>query len=234
MNQEPNQSFSEQSRQAREATQRLRRRMIIVLICLGVFAVVAMPLISWLEALENQSAKEEIVTGKPNTIIFYEPDWELDIMKEKGYLALDRSVYFHDARYGLTEVVDESNKDKYGPAVSMLYRMIEYIIAGDHESYNALLSENYFKTEGNEAEAPFTMQQVYDIKLTLIKESEPELNGKRFKQYEFQVEYRIRHNNGTFRTDIDEGESRKQYFVLSDSTTGEVMIDQILEYVYKP
>ena len=188
MNQEPNQSFSEQSRQAREATQRLRKRMIVVLICLGVFAVVAMPLISWLEALENQSGKEEIVTNKPNTIIFYEPDWELDIMKEKGYLALDRAVYFHDARYGLTEVVDESNKDKYGPAVSMLYRMIEYIIAGDHESYNTLLSENYFKTEGNEAEAPFTMQQVYDIELTLIKESEPEANGKRYKQYEFQVE----------------------------------------------
>ena len=77
------------------------------------------------------------------------------------------------------------------------------------------------------------MQQLYDIKLTLIKETEKTEDGKRYTQYEFEVEYRIRHNNGTFRTDIDEGESKKQYFILSDSTSNDVLIDQILGYVYK-
>lgn len=232
MNQDQN-SFAEQSRQAREATQRLKKRMIIVLICLVVFAVIALPLISYLEKLEENPKQEEIQTVKPSTFIPYEPDWDLDIMKEPGYLALDRSVYYCDARYGITEVLDEKNQDNYGPAVTLLNRMIGYIIHGDHESYNELFSANYFKTEGNEPEAPFTMQQLYDIKLTLIKESEKNENGRKYTQYEFEVEYRIRHNDGTFRTDIDEGESKKQYFILSDSITGEVQIDQILGYVFK-
>jgi hypothetical protein len=47
------------------------------------------------------------------------------------------------------------------------------------------------------------------------------------------VEYRIRNNNGTFRTDIGHDESRKQYFVLSDSTSRDVLIDQILGYKYR-
>ena len=39
MNQTPN-SFEEQSRQAREATRRLKKRMIIVLVCLVAFTVI--------------------------------------------------------------------------------------------------------------------------------------------------------------------------------------------------
>ena len=232
MNQEPNQ-FVAQSRQAREDTLKLRRRMIIVLVCLAIFALLAMPLISYLETLEQTSAAPEAETLKPSTIIFYEPDWDLDIMKEAGYLAKDRSVYYCDARYGYTEVLTEKNKDKYGPAVSVLNTMIDCIIRGDHESYNELFSENYYNTEGNEPEPPFTMQQLYDIKLTLVSETTKSQNGKTYTQYEFEVEYRIRQNNGTFRTDIDEDESRKQYFVLSDSLTADVMIDQIIGYVYK-
>ena len=232
MNQEPN-HFAEQSRQASEATKRLKKRMVIVLICMVVFVAIALPLISYLETLEKFPEQEPIQTHKPNTFIPYEADWDLDIMKEEGYLAKDRNVYYCDSRYGITEVLDEKNKDKYGPAVSLLNTMIGYIIHGDHESYNELFSENYFKTEGNEPEEPFTMQQLYDIKLTLIKETEKTEGGRRYTQYEFEVEYRIRHNNGTFRTDIDEGESKKQYFILSDSTSSEVLIDQILGYVYK-
>ena len=106
--------------------------------------------------------------------------------------------------------------------------MIERIIAGDADGYNDLFSSNYY--ENNDPEPPFTMQQVYDIKLTKVKEMQ---TSQGYTQYEFDVEYRIRHNNGTFRTDIDEGESRKQYFVLSDSTSKKVLIDQILGYNYQ-
>lgn len=227
MNQEP-QNFEEQSRQARQATQKLKRRMIIVLACLAVFTVIAIPLISFLDRLETRKKEEEVETRKESTIIFYEPDWELDIMKEPGYLALDRTIYYCDAQYGMTEALDEKNKDDYGPAVILLTKMFEYIIAGDADAYNRLLSTNYL--ENHDPERPFTMQQVYDIKVTKIKETNMAAG---YTQYEFEVEYRIRHNNGTFRTDIGEGESRKQYFVMSDSTSREVLIDQILGYNYR-
>jgi hypothetical protein len=226
MNQEP-QNFEEQSRIARESTKRLKRRMIVVLVCLLAFTVIAVPLISFLDRVEAKEKEQEIETRKESTIIFYEADWELDIMKDPGYLAMNRTIYFCDDRYGLTEALDDKNRDDFGPAVEVLCEMIEYIIAGDADGYNQLLSSNYF--DKHEPEPPFSMQQLYDIKLTKIKETEMEAG---YTQYEFEVEYRIRHNNGTFRTDIGDGESRKQYFILSDSTSKDVLIDQILGYRY--
>ena len=222
------QNFEEQSRQARESTKKLKRRMIIVIGVLIAFTVIAIPLITYLDYLDTKKNGEEIETRKDSTIIFYEPDWELDIRKEPGYLAMDRTVYYCDAQYGFTEALDEKNLRDFGPAVVVLNEMINCIIAGDADGYNRLFSENYYAN--NDPEPPFTMQQVYDIKLTKVKETEMEAG---YTQYEFEVEYRIRHNNGTFRTDIDDGESRKQYFVLSDSTTREVLIDQILGYRHK-
>ena len=227
MNQEP-QNFAEQSRQAQESTKRLKRGMIVVIIVLVAFAVIAIPLISYLDKLETQEQEEPVETKKESTIIFHEPDWDLDIMKEPGYLALDRTVYYCDTQYGLTVALDEKNRDDYGPAVEVLTRMIELIIAGDNEGYNELFSSNYY--ENHDEEPPFTRQQLYDIKLTKVKETNV---SDGYTQYEFEVEYRIRNNNGTFRTDIGDGESRKQYFVLSDSTSKDVLIDQILKYNYR-
>ena len=228
MNQDPK-NFEEQSRQARESTQKLKRRIITVLVCLAVFAVIAIPLISYLDTLETKKkAEQEGETRKDSTIIFYEADWELDIMKEPGYLAKDRTIYYCDAQYGFTEALDDKNRDDYGPAVIVLCEMIERIVAGDADGYNKLLSTNYLAN--HEPEPPCTMQQVYDIKLTKVKETNM---SEGYTQYEFEVEYRIRHNNGTFRTDIGDDESRKQYFVLSDSTSRKVLIDQILGYKYR-
>ena len=227
MNQEP-QNFEEQSRQARESTRRLKRRMVIVLVSLLAFTVIAVPLISFLDQLGTQKKEEAVETRKESTIIFYEADWELDIMKEPGYLAKDRTIYYCDAQYGLTEALDDKNRDDFGPAVELLANMIDLIIAGDADHYNELFSSNYFAN--HDPEPPFTMQQLYDIKLTKVKETQM---SEGYTQYEFEVEYRIRQNNGTFRTDIGDEESRKQYFILSNSPSREVLIDQILGYKYK-
>jgi hypothetical protein len=106
--------------------------------------------------------------------------------------------------------------------------MIECIIAGDSDGYNRLFSSNYYRN--HDPEPPFTMQQLYDIKLTKVKEFETD---EGYTQYDFEVEYRIRQNNCTFRNDIGEDESKKLYFVLSNSTSQNVLIDQIIGYNYK-
>ena len=147
MNQDPK-NFEEQSRQAMESTQKLKRRIIIVLVCLAVFAVIAIPLISYLDTLETKKkAEQEGETRKDSTIIFYEADWELDIMKEPGYLAKDRTIYYCDAQYGFTEALDDKNRDDYGPAVIVLCEMIERIVAGAADGYNKLLSTNYLANQ---------------------------------------------------------------------------------------
>jgi hypothetical protein len=108
--------------------------------------------------------------------------------------------------------------------------MIRAVINGDADAYNALFSSNYYKN--HDPEPPFTMQRLYDIKLTKVSETLVAGEKGKYTQYEFEVEYKIRLNDGTYRTDIGHDESKKQYFVLSDSVTGEVLIDQILEYNY--
>jgi hypothetical protein len=227
MNQDPL-NFEEQSRQARESTRKLKQRMIIVIICLAVFTVIAIPLISFLDNLEKQQSVDELESKKESTIIFFEPNWELDIMKDPAYLALDRTVYYNDVQYGITVALDQKNVNKYGPAVEVLNQMIQFIIAGDADGYNQLLSVNYL--ENNDFEPPFTMQQLYDIRISKVQETI--VNGE-YTQYEFELEYRIRNNDGTFRTDIGSDESKRQYVILSNSTSNDVLIDQILGYKYK-
>jgi hypothetical protein len=130
----------------------------------------------------------------------------------------------------MTEELTDKNVTGYGPAAAVLRAYINAVIAGDADALNALFSENYFAN--HEPEPPFTMQRLYDIKLTKINETLVQGEKGKYTQYEYEVEYKIRLNDGTFRTDIGHDESKKQYFVLSDSVTGEVLIDQILEYNY--
>lgn len=227
--------FEEESRQAREATKRLKRRILVVTACLLVFSVIALLLIQVLDSIETQQRGVEKETmARPNTVIYFDPDYDYDIMKDQEYLGLDRYIYYKDARTNETIMLDEKTISGYGPAVITLKAMIDSIIAGDHEAYNALFSSNYFANPDNAPEEEFTMQQVYDILFTRVNVTEcsSEEFGQ-YTQYEFTVEYKIHKNNGTFRTDLGHDDSRKQYFVLSDSATDEVLIDQILGYNYQ-
>ena len=225
-----NQSFEEQSRQARESTRRLRRNMIVVLICMAVFAVVAIPLINILDGLQRGDSEEETKKLPPSSIIFATPDYEYDIMQDNDYLQLNRRIYHCDDRSGMTEELTDKNISGYGAGAVVLRAYINAVIAGDADALNALFSENYFAN--HEAEPPFTMQRLYDIKLTKMNETTIAGETGKYTQYEYEVEYKIRLNDGTFRTDIGHDESKKQYFVLSDSVTGEVLIDQIMDYNY--
>ena len=226
-----NQNFEEQSRAARESTRRLKRNMIIVLVCMVAFAVVAIPLINILDKLQNGEDTEE--TGKlpPSSIIFATPDYEYDIMQDEEYLQLNRRIYHCDERSGLTEELTDKNIGGYGPAARVLREAINAIIAGDADAYNALFSDNYYAN--NEPESPFTMQRLYDIKITKVNETIKSGEKGKYTQYEYEVEYKIRLNDGTFRMDIGHDESKKQFFILSDSVTGDVLIDQILDYNYR-
>jgi hypothetical protein len=77
------------------------------------------------------------------------------------------------------------------------------------------------------------MQRIYDIKFTKVSETTVPGEKGKYTQYEYEVEYKISRNDGLFRTDIGSDESKKQYFILSDSTSENVLIDQILDYNYR-
>ena len=220
-----------QSSETKARADRLKRTILIVFAGMLLFAVIAIPVLRQLEGISGNRDEEETKRKQP-TIIFVTPDYDYDIMKDEEYLNLNRYVMYADNDTGLNIMLDEKNIGNYGPAVAVLNEMLRCIIMGDNEGYNELFSTAYYAD--NEPEPPFTMQQLYDIQLTKmeVNQMQPD-KGKAYTQYVFTVEYKIHKNNGTFRTDIGLDESRRQYFVLSDSTGKEVLIDQIRNVQYK-
>jgi hypothetical protein len=200
------------------------------------FAVMYFAVTSLVSKMQNDKAKED-ETYRPNTIIFHEADYDYNILKDSEYLSLDRRPYLCDESTGVTVSVNEDDIETQDDGFKLLCKMINCIIRGDHKGYNALFSSNYYAVEENLPEEEFTMQQVYDIKLTRVRKSEHTEKGVTYVQYEYVVEYKIRKNNGTFRTDIGSDASRKQYFVMSDSTfvNGRqvMLIDRIIGYNYQ-
>ena len=232
-----NQSFEEQAEQAREASRKLKRKMIIAIVCMVAFAIVAVILINLIESCEmggstseTQGPSAQVPSERPHGN-FFEPDYEYDIMQDAEYLEYNRRIYHCDERSGLTEELTEKNMGNYGEAAAVLCDMINAVIAGNADAYNELFSDNYYAKHS--PESPFTMQRLYDIKLTKVSESIVAGESGKYTQYEYEVEYKIHRNDGTFRTDIGQDESKKQYFILSDSTSEEVLIDQILNFNYK-
>lgn len=213
-----------------QASRRLKKRILtVVLIAVAVLSLLY-GLTVLLESALTPSQDDEGTTLP--SVTYFPPDYEYDIMEDPDYLALDRRIYYtHGSeRFILTD----ENIQEYGPAVQTLRKMIESIIAGDHESYNALFSSNYFAVDGRAPEEEFTMQRVYGIELILEGESRhiDPATGKTYTQYEVVVSYKINRNDGTFRRDLGHDDARKQYFVLSNQAGDEVLIDQILNYRY--
>lgn len=212
-----------ESRNPSADASRLRRRIIIIFVCMVVFVLVTVPLIKLLDARNGEGDNATQATLPPANLFWESADFEYDIMKDKEYLALNRQIMFEDTVTGVTEVMDAASRGAHGEAAAVLYDMINLIIRGDTDGYNRLFSKAYYKDD-NEELAPFTMQQVYDIKIKSMG-TERDASGTH-TVYKFYVDYKIHKNNGTFRQDIGDDESLTQVFTLSDKE-GTVRIDGI-------
>lgn len=220
---EPNQSPQEvQTDREADATRarKLSRRIRWIVAGLVLFAVIAVPLIRCLDDSGEPEAPP-VPTESPD--VFVEPDFEYDILKDPAYLELDRSV--HHADGGVEVVMDATNRQALGKCAMMLEEMIGYIVAGDVERYNALLTQRYIEAKG--VQEPFAMQQVYNIHLEAGEAEQKTEDGKTVAYRIYYVSYCIRQNNGTFRRDIGSDESRTQIILLTDREDGVVKIDSI-------
>ncbi len=213
---------------AREATRKLKKRMLIVIAAMVVFAVVAIPTIAFIDRrLNGEDESRPITPPKPNSVIFYTPDYEADILKDTDYLSLDRDFRL---KQGLnTTTLDPKKMNSYSPAVKVLYELVNAVINGDAEAYNELFSDRYVNDPKNPPlEDPFTMQRVYDIVITKEREQAvSDTESGKYNEYIYSIEYKISKNDGTYRTDIGHDAARPQYFLLTDRE-GSVKIDRLL------
>ncbi len=167
-----------------------------------------------------------------NTIIFQEEKYDYDIMKDEIYLALDRNVRFENSQNGITiEIVNDNLNDvpsDIRDSFSVIYDFIDYAISGDHQKINDLFSDEYIEADG-ETKMEFTMQQLYNIKVTYITDATTESDGYTYSSQDFWLEYMIRNNNGTFRNDMASDCIKKEYVRITNRD-GEYEIDVLAPF----
>ncbi|NLW73775.1 MAG: hypothetical protein GX057_02610 [Clostridiales bacterium] len=207
-------------RGGREETRKLKRIILCCFAAMLLFVILyfsAAPLINMIAKMLEERDKD-VYNPTRQTIIFHTPDYNENIYDDEYYMGLDRSIYYRELDTGVTVAIEAEDYDSYDESVRFMVDFVNYIIAGDAESYNACFEEAYFEVEGNDEKEAFTMQKLYNILITKISETK---DG-----YLFTLEYMIKDNNGTFRTDIGSDASRKQYITLTDKT-GKLLIEKI-------
>ena len=182
------------------------------------------------------SEKDKYEAEKGTSYLFYEPDYALNILESEEYLNLDRSIKFENPDSGITSVISYENLDAVptdlkAPVV-LLCDFINYAIEGDFELLNSLFSEEYIQA-GGKTKIEFTMQQLYNIRITYVNSYSENIDGYTEYCYDFWLEYMIHKNNGTFRNDMESDCIRKEYVRVTDRG-GILAIDVLAPYNTQP
>jgi len=230
----------------------LQKKIILIFLSVAIlaaviFAVIVLYTSGWFKS------EEKVDQGG----FLFDPnaDENYDIMSDKAYLSILESEPFinlADAQTGVSESLLPENYGNEGAAVKLLTDLILSIQMGDSDAYNSCFSRAYLISEGKrkaaESEDPdlyknytddqymtlgrqrdFTMQQIYDVHITFLAEtSDPAADTK---TYTYEIEYKIRRNNGTFRTDLGSDVPRPQEItVFEDVKTGDISIISVTNF----
>lgn len=139
---------------------------------------------------------------------FYEPDWQCDIMQDEEYLEQGWHITYTNDMGESVAILDDDYA-KFGIGVEFLSYYFAAIQSGDYEVYNGLFGDEYF--EKNDPVEPFTSQRIYDINIRFLNEEKID-DESFFVNYE--IEYKIMRNDGTFRRDIGSNMARTQFLTL--------------------
>lgn len=171
----------------------------------------------------DSEKQEEIIGmyGSTQSYIYYPIDHNLQVMNEREYLDLDRSIYY--TKGAETIALTEEDFANQTADVQFFQNYFNLAIMGEYEAYNALFTENYYKS--NEPYYSFTQQMIYDIKIEKLGEG----TVRGMNSYSYNVSYKIHKNNGTFRNDIGSDGSKTLNFTLVDQE-GSILIDTIDYY----
>ena len=209
-----------------------RAKGIIVLFLAFILGTTAMCFVM----LSVLSGNDQNTPQKGNTYLFYEPDYDVNILENEEYLDLDRTVKFENTENGVTYAIENGNMDEVPTvmqeSVNLLCNYIEYAILGETELLNQLFSQEYIDA-GGKIKMEFTMQQLYNIKITYVTSQSETIDGYTTESYDYWLEYMIHKNNGTFRNDMESDCIKKEY-VRVTNRNGILGIDALIPYNTKP
>lgn len=156
------------------------------------------------DAIVYRMFNKDADTTPEYNFFYYDPDYETDIMTDKEYLELDRTVSYTS---GVITRKDVDLDDFDGTAVIKDY--LEAMINGDADAYAALFTDEYKSDPKNRIPEKFPQQRLYNISVEMAIEpytfKQSDLEGKYtgIIRYVFKVSYMIQYNTGTVRKDID-------------------------------
>ncbi len=213
------------NRRGREDTQKIKKIILLSFAGMLLFVVLFYTGAYLIDKYATSSNPGDKNNYNPTnqTITFYTPDYNEDIYKDSYYIGLDRNIYYYDPGTGLTTTISEADYYNFNEGVRFMHDFVNHIIAGDSEEYNECFSLDYYLEDGNEEKDSFTMQKLYNIKITKVSETTGTGAGD---IYIYMLEYMIHKNNGTFRTDMGSDASRTQYITITNKR-GKLLIDAV-------
>ena len=215
-------------KQSKQTVRNKTHAIRFLLILLGLF-VVLLILNLLLDGTVASWFQKETDPGPKEPIFFYDADYDLDIWEEEDYLALERRIRYTEGAQTIY-LANETDCRNTGDMAIFFWDYFHAIINGDYQQFPLYFSEEYRA----EQEIPecFTMQQLYEIEVVKLREyTVGDGTAEQSTVYEFQVGYRIRRNNGTFRDDLASHDFRAQIYQLyQNDFTGQILIHQISEY----
>ena len=204
------------SKQRTKDNKKAKRKLLIIIAAIAGIMLILLLASVIIDKIQSKSGEEYEVDFN-----FYPADFQENIYENQKYseLIAGEFIRFCDSDTNVTVGIDKETAISYGEGVELIVNTLYDAINGDYESYNSRFSDIYY--QDNSPKDAFTMQMIYDVKITRISE---EKDSDYTKSY-YCVEYKIYQNNGTFRRDIGNG-SKKQYFTISNAS-GEYLIDSI-------
>lgn len=210
----------EKKEQLQQALKMRKRTLLIVGIIVAGLIAIPLLVILLVNLFFSDNEEYEPISIPSYSSMYYCEPYDGNILEYDEYLKQDRQIYYYDnpAGYGSEETITASHAD---PKLQFLYRYFQYAITADTERYNELFTPTYLQKYGYKT---FAQQMIYDVKIYLCG-TETDVNGNVI--YEYQLDYKIMENNGTFRNDILNHETRSQYLKLLVDKNGTMAIDDI-------
>ena len=153
---------------------------------------------------------------------FSNADFDYDIFSDEDYLEMIRNGLISHSDGATKVTLTEDDYDSYSEAAQLIFTLVHAIQNGDPDAYNACFSDAYLKKSGKQE--AFTMQEIYEV---IVVEDFTVREGD-YLRTDFELEYKIRNNNGTLRDDMGSDASKKQYVtVTTNNKKGIPLIDSI-------
>lgn len=185
-----------------------------------------------IEPVKNNNSEYNPVE---TTILYHKADYSENIYDDSVYLDLLGPYVMHYKKDDVELSVTENDLERQGIWAEFFYDYIETVKNGDHVTYNSYFFDEYYDTHSKMNE--FTMQKIYDLR---VEELEVNVNldekeyawvsKKGLEPVCFNVKYKIRHNNGTFRMGVSSDTYQSQLYILALDNKNNIKIIDIVAY----